>query len=158
MYMTFETRWNLIMFLFRPQTEIKKTPWKAILTSLPMWGLVFGQISHDWSLFMINADLPKYMKSVLKFSIAEVCTANNYYFKCRQHIMTWTWFLLKFVQGIIFSAPFLNFKLVYYSEFLKMKYIINKEDNNIIYQNVLKIYQKLWSFRVITITQYLEYA
>lgn len=43
-----------------------------MLSSGPMWGLMIGQIAHDWALFMINADLPKYMKSVMKFSIAEV--------------------------------------------------------------------------------------
>lgn len=44
----------------------------SMLSSGPMWGLMIGQIAHDWALFMINADLPKYMKSVMKFSIAEV--------------------------------------------------------------------------------------
>lgn len=48
----------------------------AMLSSGPMWGLMIGQIAHDWALFMINADLPKYMKSVMKFSIAEVSINN----------------------------------------------------------------------------------
>lgn len=43
-----------------------------MLSSGAMWGLMVGQIAHDWALFMINADLPKYMKTVMKFSIAEV--------------------------------------------------------------------------------------
>jgi len=47
-----------------------------MLSSGPMWGLMIGQIAHDWALFMINADLPKYMKSVMKFSIAEVSKSN----------------------------------------------------------------------------------
>lgn len=49
-----------------------------MLSSGPMWGLMIGQIAHDWALFMINADLPKYMKSVMKFSIAEV-SRNDYF-------------------------------------------------------------------------------
>lgn len=49
----------------------------AMLSSGPMWGLMIGQIAHDWALFMINADLPKYMKSVMKFSIAEVSNSDN---------------------------------------------------------------------------------
>lgn len=49
-----------------------------MLSSGPMWGLMIGQIAHDWALFMINADLPKYMKSVMKFSIAEVSISNKY--------------------------------------------------------------------------------
>lgn len=41
-------------------------------TSKPVWGLIIVQIGHDWGLFTIITDLPKYMKSVLHFSIIEV--------------------------------------------------------------------------------------
>lgn len=43
-----------------------------MLFSIPLWALIIGQIGHDWGLFMIQSDLPKYMKSVLKFSVLEV--------------------------------------------------------------------------------------
>lgn len=65
------------LFYFYFQSKMKSTPWLSMLSSGPMWGLMIGQIAHDWALFMINADLPKYMKSVMKFSIAEV---NKYFF------------------------------------------------------------------------------
>ncbi|KAK9502635.1 hypothetical protein O3M35_011367 [Rhynocoris fuscipes] len=47
------------------------TPWRSILTSLPLWALIVGQVGHDWGLFTIITDLPKYMKSVMHFSITE---------------------------------------------------------------------------------------
>lgn len=47
-------------------------PWKEIWTSGPVWGLIIVQIGHDWGLFTIITDLPKYMKSVLHFSVVEV--------------------------------------------------------------------------------------
>ncbi|XP_073974925.1 putative inorganic phosphate cotransporter isoform X3 [Rhodnius prolixus] len=47
------------------------TPWKDILTSIPLWALIIGQIGHDWGLFTIITDLPKYMKSVMHFTITE---------------------------------------------------------------------------------------
>uniref|UniRef100_A0A224XBP6 Putative inorganic phosphate cotransporter n=1 Tax=Panstrongylus lignarius TaxID=156445 RepID=A0A224XBP6_9HEMI len=47
------------------------TPWRSILTSLPLWALIIGQIGHDWGLFTIITDLPKYMKSVMHFTITE---------------------------------------------------------------------------------------
>ncbi|KAL1129047.1 hypothetical protein AAG570_013579 [Ranatra chinensis] len=47
------------------------TPWREILKSVPMWGLVIGQIGHDWGLFTVVTDLPKYMKSVMHFSITQ---------------------------------------------------------------------------------------
>lgn len=40
--------------------------------SIPLWALVIGQIGHDWALFMVQTDLPKYMRSVMKFSVAQV--------------------------------------------------------------------------------------
>lgn len=54
--------------LKRP-TNLPPTPWKAILTSPPMLALVAAQIGHNWGLFIIMNDLPKYMNDVLRFSI-----------------------------------------------------------------------------------------
>lgn len=44
-------------------------PWRHILTSVPVWALVTAQIGHDWGFFTLVNDLPKYMSSVLKYSI-----------------------------------------------------------------------------------------
>ncbi|KAF5285906.1 hypothetical protein FQA39_LY04367 [Lamprigera yunnana] len=49
----------------------KATPWRAILTSIPLWALVVAQLGHDWGLFTMITDLPKYMKSVLKFNVTQ---------------------------------------------------------------------------------------
>lgn len=49
----------------------KTTPWKAMLTSVPLWALVVAQLGHDWGLFTMVSDLPKYMKSVLKFNVKD---------------------------------------------------------------------------------------
>lgn len=60
------------------ETAIKATatrrptsiPWLAILCSLPVWALIVGQLGHDWALFTIGTELPKYMKSVLGYNVA----------------------------------------------------------------------------------------
>ena len=44
-------------------------PWRHILKSVPLWALVAAQIGHDWGFFTLLTDLPKYMSSVLKYSI-----------------------------------------------------------------------------------------
>lgn len=49
-----------------------RTPWRGILTSLPVWGLIVIQVGHDWGFFTMLTDLPKYMRSVLRFNIATV--------------------------------------------------------------------------------------
>lgn len=51
-----------------------------MLKSGPMFGLICSQIAHDWAWFLIIADLPKYMKNVLNFSIVEVSEAKDYHF------------------------------------------------------------------------------
>ncbi|XP_073974183.1 sialin-like isoform X2 [Rhodnius prolixus] len=43
-------------------------PWKAMVVSMPLWALIIGQVGHDWALFTISTDGPKYMKSVMKFN------------------------------------------------------------------------------------------
>lgn len=48
-----------------------RTPWRGILTSWPVWGLVVIQVGHDWGFFTMLTDLPKYMRSVLRYNIAQ---------------------------------------------------------------------------------------
>lgn len=44
-------------------------PWRHLLCSTPVWALIAAQIGHDWGFFTLVTDLPKYMSSVLKYSI-----------------------------------------------------------------------------------------
>ncbi|XP_049817601.1 putative inorganic phosphate cotransporter isoform X2 [Aethina tumida] len=52
-------------------SEKKRIPWKALLTSMPLWALVTAQIGHDWGFFTMVTDLPKYMKDVLHFNVKQ---------------------------------------------------------------------------------------
>lgn len=42
--------------------SLPPTPWKAILTSVPMMALVCAQIGHDFGFFIMATDLPKVRK------------------------------------------------------------------------------------------------
>nr|XP_031845946.1 putative inorganic phosphate cotransporter isoform X2 [Nomia melanderi] len=44
-------------------------PWRHIIRSVPLWALIAAQVGHDWGFFTLVNDLPKYMSSVLKYSI-----------------------------------------------------------------------------------------
>ncbi|XP_046751159.1 putative inorganic phosphate cotransporter [Diprion similis] len=44
-------------------------PWKFILTSVPVWAMLAGRVGYSWGFHVMVTDLPKYMNSVLKFSI-----------------------------------------------------------------------------------------
>ncbi|KAL1452530.1 hypothetical protein WDU94_006753 [Cyamophila willieti] len=52
--------------------DLPPTPWRDIAMSPPVIALVVAQLGHDWGLFTISTDLPKYMHSVLKFNVASV--------------------------------------------------------------------------------------
>lgn len=46
------------------------TPWGAIVRSAPMYVLIAAQIGHDWGFYVMSSDLPKYMSSVLLYSVS----------------------------------------------------------------------------------------
>lgn len=47
------------------RTDLPPTPWREILTCPAIIALIFAQIGHNWGLFIIINDLPKYMKYVV---------------------------------------------------------------------------------------------
>lgn len=40
-------------------------PWRAILTSMPLWALVIARSAHSWGFSTLQAEIPSYMKGVL---------------------------------------------------------------------------------------------
>lgn len=48
--------------------NIPPTPWRAILTSVPMMALVCAQIGHDFGFFIMATDLPK----VVRFQLTKL--------------------------------------------------------------------------------------
>ncbi|XP_054282826.1 putative inorganic phosphate cotransporter isoform X2 [Macrosteles quadrilineatus] len=51
--------------------DLGGTPWKTLLTSAPVWALIIGECGHDWGLYTMITDLPKYMNDVMHFNIAQ---------------------------------------------------------------------------------------
>ncbi|XP_073974287.1 sialin-like [Rhodnius prolixus] len=49
----------------------KSTPWRSILRSRPVWAIIIAMIGHDWSLYALISDVPKYFKSVLHLTISQ---------------------------------------------------------------------------------------
>ncbi|RZF46751.1 hypothetical protein LSTR_LSTR002614 [Laodelphax striatellus] len=64
--------------------NLPPVPWLKMATSVPLWALIIAQIGHDWGLFTIQTDLPKYMSSVMKFSIAQ-----NGFFSAMPFLVMW---------------------------------------------------------------------
>ena len=46
-----------------------KTPWRAILTSLPVWLALLNQFGYIWGLFTLLTQAPTYFKFIHGFGI-----------------------------------------------------------------------------------------
>lgn len=46
-------------------------PWKALLTSGPVWALLVAQVCMDFGWYMLLVELPTYMKNILRFNISQ---------------------------------------------------------------------------------------
>ncbi|XP_014248408.1 sialin-like isoform X1 [Cimex lectularius] len=55
----------------RKRKNNRETPWKRILKSNPVWAIVIAMVGHDWGMFALVTDIPKYMKCVLHFNIRQ---------------------------------------------------------------------------------------
>lgn len=64
--------------------SLPPTPWKLILTNVPMLALICAQIGHDFGFFIMVTDLPKYMSDVLHFKIKE-----NALYSSLPYVMMW---------------------------------------------------------------------
>lgn len=65
-------------------TKVPPVPWRHMLTSVPVWALIAAQIGHDWGFFTLVTDLPKYMSSVLHYSIKD-----NGYVSSLPYLVMW---------------------------------------------------------------------
>lgn len=63
------------IYLQRPD----QMPFKAILTSGPVWAIAIIEFCHGWGLYTLLIELPTYFKTVLDFSMENVWEACNVY-------------------------------------------------------------------------------
>ncbi|KAJ8667705.1 hypothetical protein QAD02_009368 [Eretmocerus hayati] len=70
-------------------------PWRSILTSGPIWALLILLLGKNWALSTMSNGMPKYLSSVLKFSVRD-----NAFFTSLPHLGTW---LIGF-----FTSPFID--------------------------------------------------
>ncbi|KAK5641692.1 hypothetical protein RI129_010239 [Pyrocoelia pectoralis] len=71
------------------QTHVIKppsTPWKEILTSLPVWGLIFAHSGHSWGFSTLLTNIPTYMDNVLNFDIK-----SNGLLSAAPYLALWLW-------------------------------------------------------------------
>jgi len=47
------------------------TPWKKILTSVPVYAILLAQVGNGWGLYTLLTELPTYMKNVLRYDMKQ---------------------------------------------------------------------------------------
>lgn len=50
-------------------TSLPTTPFKAILTSVPVWAIIISQTGIDFSFYVMTTDLPKYFSDVMRIDV-----------------------------------------------------------------------------------------
>lgn len=63
---------HLEIHYFELLQEDVPIPWKSILTSAPVWGIMFGNLASDWGLYTILICLPMFLLDILHFDIQTV--------------------------------------------------------------------------------------
>ncbi|KAG8330876.1 hypothetical protein J6590_053331 [Homalodisca vitripennis] len=60
------------------------TPWKSVLTSVPLWALLLTHLGQNWDYWMLLTELPNYFSHVLNFNIKSngLVTALPYLIMC----------------------------------------------------------------------------
>jgi hypothetical protein len=53
-------------------SESLPIPYKAIFTSLPVYGLLIANIAQGWGFYTLLSEIPTYMSQILHFDIKEV--------------------------------------------------------------------------------------
>ncbi|CAG7835921.1 unnamed protein product [Allacma fusca] len=65
------------------------TPWKQILTSMPVLAILVAQTGHGWGLYTLLTELPTYMNSVLHFDLK-----SNSILSAAPYLMMWIFSLI----------------------------------------------------------------
>ena len=86
-----------IISISNNSSESLPIPYKAIFTSLPVYGLLIANIAQGYGFYTLLSEIPTYMSQILHFDIKEVCFFCIMYMLKKIH-------LLKIVQGLKFES------------------------------------------------------
>lgn len=68
--------------LFPLQVSLGSVPWKSILTSGPVWGILVAAFASDWGLYVLLICVPLFLLDVMHYQVHTVSgkhpPANSY--------------------------------------------------------------------------------
>ncbi|KRT78186.1 membrane transporter [Oryctes borbonicus] len=60
-----------------------KIPWLGFLTDIGLWALVISEVGHDFTVFTLVNNFPKYLSDVLHYDLAENSLASSLPYLCQ---------------------------------------------------------------------------
>lgn len=73
MFLDYEILNLKFLFLFK-STADQKIPWKLILTSAPVWAIVFAHFAENWGFYTFLTEMPTFLSETIHYKIDKVCS------------------------------------------------------------------------------------
>lgn len=52
--------------------QVVALPWREMVKSLPLWGLLMGALGYDFGFYTLLTELPTYLKNIQHFNMDQV--------------------------------------------------------------------------------------
>jgi len=86
------------------EKAVIKPPWKAILTSLPLWAIMVAHTSYMWGYTTLVTQLPSYLEEVLHFNLQDSALLSSLPYMFYTVLV----FIAGFLADWIFKKKFLS--------------------------------------------------
>lgn len=86
--------------------DLPPTPFKEILTSIPVWAIIISQSGIDFSFYVMTTDLPKYMSDVMRFNVEQ----NGLYSSLPQILNFFSSMAFGFLSDVCINKKYLSVK------------------------------------------------
>lgn len=87
-------------------SSLPSTPFKAILTSVPVWAIIISQTGIDFSFYVMTTDLPKYFSDVMRIDVE----SNGLYSSLPQILNFFSAMAFGFLSDICINKEYLSVK------------------------------------------------
>ena len=72
--------------IYLTQVTQGTVPWKSILTSPPVWGIIAAAFASDWGLYVLLICVPLFLMDILHYEVAAVRTFAFFVEKIKKNV------------------------------------------------------------------------
>lgn len=67
-----QTEFRHIQKIYSSQVTKGTVPWRSIITSGPVWGIIVAAFASDWGLYVLLICVPLFLMDILHYEVAAV--------------------------------------------------------------------------------------